>query len=163
DESLPDAIHGSAALEFTDDSPSTTPNARIVEELISYFDQSQSSSLPKVVVANGFESNLAQMCAKKLGDYTCATYFVSKSLRTDDQTKLFPTIAYQLATHFIPYAALLEAKLRRDPSLFRMSLKVQFKKLIVEPFLQVSVENKIDLGSCGHTVIIIDGLDEYAI
>lgn len=114
-----------------------------------------------MVVANDVKSNLAQICAKELEEYSCATFFVSKRFKTDNPAKLFTTIAQQLAIHFPPYASILEAKLRRNPSLLRQSLEHQFKELIVKPFTQLLDQGTTDFGS-PRKLIIIDGLDEYA-
>jgi hypothetical protein len=163
DESLPDAIHGSAARQFATVTPPTPQHARIVEALATHFGQPQTSLLPKVVILNGTKSNLAQMCAERLEEYSCATFFVSKQLGSDNPSKLFPTIAYQLASDssFPSYASLLEAKLRRRPSLLRMSLELQFKELIAEPFHQL-LSDRCAIDFDPPRLIMLDGLDEYA-
>ncbi|KAF7761901.1 hypothetical protein Agabi119p4_9893 [Agaricus bisporus var. burnettii] len=161
DESLPDAMHNSAARSLADITLPTTRCAGIIEELAAHFGQPQDSLLPNVVVANDVKSNLAQICAEELEEYSCATFFVSKRFKTDNPAKLFTTIASQLAIQFPPYASILEAKLRRNPSLLRQSLEHQFQELIVEPFNQLSDQVMTNFGS-PRKLIIIDGLDEYA-
>jgi hypothetical protein len=163
--SLPDAIHGSAARQFAAVAPPTPEHTRIIEALSTHFIQSRTSSLlPNLVVLNGPKSNLAQICAEKLEEFSCATFFVSKQFGTDDPAKLFPTIAYQLASDplFSRYASLLELKLRRKPSLLRMSLELQFKELIAEPFRQLLSDQGANDACSRRRVIVVDGLDEYS-
>ncbi|KAF7763450.1 hypothetical protein Agabi119p4_7987 [Agaricus bisporus var. burnettii] len=73
----------------------------------------------------------------------------------NDGTKAIITLSYQLAAKSAPYRQFIEGEIARDPSLLRSSMRVQFEKLIINPFIQ-----NPQLGSAHRIVIIIDGLDE---
>ncbi|KAJ7259343.1 hypothetical protein C8J57DRAFT_1185186 [Mycena rebaudengoi] len=66
---------------------------------------------------------------------------------------LFPTIAYQLATSIPGLSLPIQQAVETDKLVACRAMPVQFKRLILEPFLQV--------GPLGiRTVIVLDGLDE---
>lgn len=83
-----------------------------------------------------------------------ASVFFSFNGRNDG-TKAVITLAYQLAAKSEPYRLLIEREIDRDPSLLQSSISVQFKKLLIEPFI-----HNPSLNSAGRVLIIIDGLDE---
>jgi hypothetical protein len=83
-----------------------------------------------------------------------ASVFLSVDGRYDG-TKVFTTIAYQLAAKCEPYRQFVQNEIIRDPSLFRKQVPVQFDKFIVQPFIQWNLFNPPR-----RFVIIIDGLDE---
>ncbi|KAK7033743.1 hypothetical protein R3P38DRAFT_3264067 [Favolaschia claudopus] len=66
--------------------------------------------------------------------------------------KLFPTLAYQLATVCPPFKAALAPRVANDPALVGKSLSTQLQKLILEPYH--------DSASDHPFVMVIDGLDE---
>jgi hypothetical protein len=72
-----------------------------------------------------------------------------------DGSKAIVMLAYQIAAKNELYCQLIEHEINCDPSLLHASISVQFKKLIVEPFM-----NYTQCTSSGHVLIIIDGLDE---
>ncbi|KAF9444902.1 hypothetical protein P691DRAFT_676741, partial [Macrolepiota fuliginosa MF-IS2] len=64
------------------------------------------------------KSALAQTCAETLGkDKIGAVLFCSRHNRRDNPSRLIPTIAYQIAMKIKPVAIILDAKIRKDPSL----------------------------------------------
>ncbi|XP_006463207.1 hypothetical protein AGABI2DRAFT_186861 [Agaricus bisporus var. bisporus H97] len=73
----------------------------------------------------------------------------------NDGTKAIITLSYQLAAKSAPYRQFIECEIARDPSLLRSSMRVQFEKLIINPFIQ-----NPQLSSAHRIVFIIDGLDE---
>ncbi|KAF7773465.1 hypothetical protein Agabi119p4_5632 [Agaricus bisporus var. burnettii] len=83
-----------------------------------------------------------------------ASVFFSVNGRNDG-TKFFLTIAYQLAVKYEPYRQFIRNAINRDPSLLRKSLPAQFRKFIVDPFIDQHLFNPSQ-----RFVIIIDGLDE---
>ncbi|XP_006454945.1 hypothetical protein AGABI2DRAFT_176303 [Agaricus bisporus var. bisporus H97] len=74
----------------------------------------------------------------------------------NDGTKAIITLSYQLAAKSAPYRQLIECEIARDPSLLQSSMRVQFKKLIIEPFIHKSQL----LNSAERILVVVDGLDE---
>lgn len=107
--------------------------------------------------AGAGKSAIAQTCAEELEETLGATFFFSQPDRIDDPHRLFPTIAYQLATRNPSFAALVEDKLLHDRTLVSKSMKTQFRELIVAP-LRILEANGVDIGP--RRTVIIDGLDE---
>ncbi|EKM77967.1 hypothetical protein AGABI1DRAFT_129752 [Agaricus bisporus var. burnettii JB137-S8] len=83
-----------------------------------------------------------------------ASVFFSVNGRQDG-TKVFTTIAYQLATKYEPYRQFLRNEISRDPSLLRKSLPAQFRKFFVDPFIHQHLFSDLQ-----RFLVIIDGLDE---
>ncbi|KAF9445240.1 hypothetical protein P691DRAFT_676039, partial [Macrolepiota fuliginosa MF-IS2] len=81
-----------------------------------------------------------------------AVYFFSRPNGRYKYIEVIITLAYQLAIRFPGYQAIVTAKLAAEPDLLEKAPHVQFRKLIVQPLLQLPHERK-------H-VIILDGLDE---
>lgn len=104
------------------------------------------------------KSAVAQTCAERLEKESLgAAFFFSRPNERDDPQGFFTTIASQLTTHCRPYADLLEAKIRSNPSLISKSLGVQFRELIAVPFQELRAQG-MDIEN--ERLIIIDGLDE---
>ncbi|EKM76986.1 hypothetical protein AGABI1DRAFT_122279 [Agaricus bisporus var. burnettii JB137-S8] len=74
----------------------------------------------------------------------------------NDGTKAIITLSYQLAAKSAPYRQLIESEIARDPSLLQASMRVQFEKFIVEPFIHKSQL----LNSAERILVVVDGLDE---
>ncbi|KAF7773462.1 hypothetical protein Agabi119p4_5629 [Agaricus bisporus var. burnettii] len=83
-----------------------------------------------------------------------ASVFFSVNGRNNG-TKLFITIAYQLAVKYDPYRRFIQSEINRDPSLLRKSLPTQFQKFIIDPFIHYH-----RFSDSQRFLIIIDGLDE---
>jgi hypothetical protein len=83
-----------------------------------------------------------------------AAIFFSISGRSDGK-KTVLTLAYQLAVKCGPYRQFIRDQISLDPSLFRKSLSVQFKKFIVEPFVLKRI-----VEPSRRFLVVIDGLDE---
>ncbi|KAF8994422.1 hypothetical protein BDQ17DRAFT_1527917, partial [Cyathus striatus] len=71
-------------------------------------------------------------------------------------TKLFATIAYQLAKANENLRPYILAAIQRNPHIVDMPLEDQFRTLILKPCLSISREE------LHFTAIVIDGLDECA-
>ncbi|QRV96976.1 WD repeat-containing protein [Ceratobasidium sp. AG-Ba] len=84
-----------------------------------------------------------------------ANFFCSRQL-TDcrDVNRIIPTIAYQLAKFSYPFRYALSHALHKDPDLAKRRISEQYKKLMLEPLLEVTTSLPRDL------VIIIEALDE---
>ncbi|KAF5360698.1 hypothetical protein D9756_004441 [Leucocoprinus leucothites] len=151
-----EGVHDSAANEFAAESLPKTRHSSILEDLSTW---AQYSSPPfSSLWIIGPESNLAHLCANKLGDYLAASFFFSRELGVDDPTQFFLTIAYQLALHFPAYEALIDAKIRQSPGLVSKSLKIQFRELIARPFQQLRSRGETIDGP--RQIIIVNGLDD---
>ncbi|KAF5361023.1 hypothetical protein D9756_004444 [Leucocoprinus leucothites] len=150
------AAHDSAPNEFAAESLPRTRHGSIIEDLSTWAQLSSPSFSSLWVV--GPESNLAHICADRLGDYLAASFFFSRELGVEDPTQFFPTISYQLATHFPAYKALIDTKLHQSPGLLSKSLKTQFRELIVQPFEQLRTRGEASVGL--QQIIIVNGLEE---
>lgn len=102
------------------------------------------------------KSAIAQTCAERLGKKLGAAFFFSRSNSRDDSTRLFTSVAYQVAMRCKPYGDFLDKLVHRNPTLVEKSMPSQFQELLVAPIEVLQQEVK-DLTQC---VIIIDGLDE---
>ncbi|KAF7776470.1 hypothetical protein Agabi119p4_4863 [Agaricus bisporus var. burnettii] len=101
------------------------------------------------------KSAIMQSVAEKPPDgVVCASVFLSVNGRQDG-SKIFVTIAYQLAVKCELYRRFIQNEISRDPSLLRKSLSVHFQRFIVEPFIH---RHLFDLSN--RFLIIVDGLDE---
>ncbi|KAF9441546.1 hypothetical protein P691DRAFT_766161 [Macrolepiota fuliginosa MF-IS2] len=82
-----------------------------------------------------------------------AAIFLSDSPSRNDLSRLFVSVAHQLARRDVQYSVRVAEKLLADGGLLTKDLGTQFRKLIVEP-LSVLVPSEKKL------LVIIDGLDE---
>ena len=80
-----------------------------------------------------------------------ASFFCSRDyLNRKELKNIFPTLAYQLASHYPHFRSYIISIIKEDPTLVHTSLISQLEKLLVTPLLRTKI-------SC---VIVIDGLDE---
>ncbi|KAJ3554001.1 hypothetical protein NP233_g12517 [Leucocoprinus birnbaumii] len=94
-------------------------------------------------------------------DFLAAAVFLSntREAKRSDPLRIVPTIAYQLAMHSRYYLRLVTERIAGNPSVLDATLQVQFRKLLVEPFLQLAAHNIQPFGE-DHHLVVIDGLDE---
>ncbi|KAJ3575698.1 hypothetical protein NP233_g923 [Leucocoprinus birnbaumii] len=104
------------------------------------------------------KSAIAQSSAERLKEMSipCVAFFFSINGR-DRPERLFPTIAYQLATLFPDYREMIKRKIEQDKMLVRKSMPSQFRGLIVEPFKELIKAGQF---TAARIPIIVDGLDE---
>ncbi|KXN85224.1 hypothetical protein AN958_11499 [Leucoagaricus sp. SymC.cos] len=109
---------------------------------------------PAGVGKSAVAQSFAEYCIERgrLG----AAFFFSKLQARDRAAGLIPTIAYQLALRHPGYEMVISEIISRDPSLLDKNLRVQFRKLIAEPFSRQSSMPQLP----EPLVMIIDGLDE---
>ncbi|PPQ88234.1 hypothetical protein CVT25_005287 [Psilocybe cyanescens] len=112
--------------------------------------------------AGSGKSAIAQSIAELLwrlyqSQYAGSFFFAAgDNMGRGDGSKLFSTLAYQLAVQFPALMPFINDTLFKDPMLPMRSMEIQIKALIVDPLLQAS-------NWSSHTpTIIIDGLDECA-
>ncbi|CAE6460822.1 unnamed protein product [Rhizoctonia solani] len=91
--------------------------------------------------------------AKQLGACFFCSH-ISPDCRT--VSRIFPTIAYQLAEYSNPYRNKILEVLTDVPNIAQRSVAVQFKNLILEPLQSSSVKATLP----ADVVVIIDALDE---
>ncbi|KAJ3568957.1 hypothetical protein NP233_g5371 [Leucocoprinus birnbaumii] len=101
---------------------------------------------------------VAQSCAEVLEaeNKLMASLFFSRVNMRYDSNRVFTSIAYQIATEFPSFAAILDLKIRKDPLLPKKSLPKQFDELLVAPLRELGSDA---LGFEG-LLIVVDGLDE---
>ncbi|KAF9444907.1 hypothetical protein P691DRAFT_299567 [Macrolepiota fuliginosa MF-IS2] len=180
DSSLPEAAHDSSAR---DPPPSCLPGTRenyiktittwvrshnVTTSIQSGSVSGHGSSLHKLLWVSGpagvGKSAVAQTCAEALQESSelGAAFFFSIPNQRDDPTKLFTSIAYQLATRKLPatspYGVLLEEDIRKDPSVVKKSLEVQLHQLIIDPVMDLLERSCMTRSQ--RVVVIVDGLDE---
>lgn len=103
------------------------------------------------------KTTIAQTCAGKIGEALLgATFFFSRPNQIDDPDRFFPSIAYQIATKVKPFADILDERICNDLSMLTKTMEVQFRELIVLPFLELKERGVL----VQERVVIIDGLDE---
>jgi len=105
------------------------------------------------------KSAIAQTCAEKLketGHLGAAFFFTVK--KYNNPSRLFTSIAYQLATALSDYRAALDERISKDKSLVEKKIPFQFGSLIVEPIQELEKQGK----RVPPKAIFIDGLDECA-
>jgi hypothetical protein len=101
------------------------------------------------------KSAIMQTLAETLApSVTCLSFFFSRPNSRDDPKKVFPTLAYRLATVLPGYRRYIEEKLSMDPFFLAKTLEEQFKRLFIDP-----ITNKW-VGNVPRCVVFLDGLDE---
>ncbi|XP_006461556.1 hypothetical protein AGABI2DRAFT_118433 [Agaricus bisporus var. bisporus H97] len=156
-----------ACLEATKDSSARHPpprchpgtRLRIQDRLTQWlFNESDER---KMLWVRGFAGTGKSAVAQSFGDFCSdakrhgASYFFSRTTSRNKLDTVVPTIVYQLAITVPGYRPLIEHRLADDPLLLRNSPEVQFRKLIVEPFVTLLHQRPSQ-----SFVIILDGLDE---
>jgi len=105
------------------------------------------------------KSAIAQTCAEKLKEtgHLGAAFFFTVN-KHSNPSRLFTTIAYQLATTLPDYRTFIDERISRDKTLVERKMSFQFRSLIVEPIKELEKQGKRVLPEA----IFIDGLDECA-
>ncbi|KAF9444094.1 hypothetical protein P691DRAFT_678258, partial [Macrolepiota fuliginosa MF-IS2] len=87
-----------------------------------------------------------------------AAFFFSRTNNRNEPKTVIPTIAYQLAVHCRSYSTILADQLAGDPQLLKKAPRVQFKQLIVNPFLELQSHKQWRIQK--PFLVLLDGLDE---
>ncbi|KAJ3575086.1 hypothetical protein NP233_g1339 [Leucocoprinus birnbaumii] len=87
-----------------------------------------------------------------------AAFFFSRTRKQNDPSRVFISIAYQLATVNGDFRHFVNQQLIQDWSLLDKDMRTQFRKLLVEPLTSLKLQNKLEK----KLLIIVDGLDECA-
>jgi len=103
------------------------------------------------------KSAIAQTCAEKLKEtgHLGAAFFFTVN-KHSNPSRLFTTIAYQLATTLPDYRTSIDERISRDKTLVEKKMLSQFRSLIVEPIQELEKQGK----RVQPKVVFIDGLDE---
>ncbi|KAK6969402.1 NACHT domain-containing protein [Favolaschia claudopus] len=157
--SAADATHD-AAESFTH--PPCHPNTRlkILDDLTTW-SQDTSDSASQILWMHGpagtGKSAIVQSFCEQLQDRASlgASFFFKRGHPSrGNSTKLWPTIAYQLALISPSFKAAIAMRLISDPALVDKSLNAQLQRLLIDPYHEADASNDSSL------VIVIDGLDE---
>jgi len=103
------------------------------------------------------KSAIAQTCAEKLKEtgHLGAAFFFTVN-KHSNPSRLFTTIAYQLATTLPDYRTSIDERISRNKTLVEKKMLSQFRSLIVEPIQELEKQGK----RVQPKVVFIDGLDE---
>ncbi|KAG8726138.1 hypothetical protein FRC11_000768, partial [Ceratobasidium sp. 423] len=88
------------------------------------------------------------------GQLAAGFFCTRTSTECRDATRIFPTIAYQLARLFTPFQSALCRVLEKDKDIASLNTATQFSRLIKQPLLEV--KDKL----ANNLVVVIDALDE---
>ena len=104
------------------------------------------------------KSAIAKSCAEKTAEKgrLGASFFFSRTQHVDDPKRFFITIAHQLIQKVDDYRRVLGSRIQHNQDLHTKGLDVQFRELIIEPFLQLAGQNM----DVQDKTVIIDDLDE---
>ena len=103
------------------------------------------------------KSAIAQTCAEKLKDtgHLGAAFFFTVD-KHSNPSRLFTTIAYQLAITLPDYRTSIDERILKDKTLVEKKMPSQFRSLIVEPIQELRKQGK----KVQPKAVFIDGLDE---
>ncbi|KAF9450019.1 hypothetical protein P691DRAFT_726831 [Macrolepiota fuliginosa MF-IS2] len=87
-----------------------------------------------------------------------ASFFFSRQSHINNPDWVIPTLVYQLATKYRQYKHIITQRLVDDPLILEKNRRVQFRKLIIEPFRILMIEYPDTIRE--PLLIILDGLDE---
>ncbi|KAJ3556572.1 hypothetical protein NP233_g11945 [Leucocoprinus birnbaumii] len=89
-----------------------------------------------------------------------AAFFFSRPNGRDKSKTVIPSLVYQLCLHCPAYKVIVIEIIVNDPQLLQKAVGIQFKRLLIEPFVQLKMKGH----PCSRQplVIILDGLDECA-
>ena len=160
--SIVDAAHDSSVTESYKSSCFEGTRTQHIDDITAWttgINQSQKHHLLWMWGPAGVgKSAIAKSCAEKTAEEGMlgASFFFSRTQHVDDPLRFFTTIAYQLTMEIDEYRKALDLKIQHNPTLPSKGLDVQFRELIIKPFLELAKRN-VDVQ---EKTVIIDGLDE---
>ncbi|KAF8806742.1 hypothetical protein BYT27DRAFT_7100444 [Phlegmacium glaucopus] len=114
--------------------------------------------------AGAGKSAIAQSIAELCYDakILAASFFFSRTaVGRNDESRLIPTLVYQLCLSMPAIRKYVEDTIERDPLVLSRSLEAQIRSLVAEPIRRALLDEKDAMSlRSGPKVIIIDGLDE---
>jgi len=104
--------------------------------------------------------SIAELCHKS--NLLAASFFFSRTAAgRSDESRLIPTLVYQLRLSMPAIRKYVEDTIERDPLVLLQSSEAQIRSLVVDPLSRALLDEKDALSlRSGPTLIIIDGLDE---
>ncbi|RXW23593.1 hypothetical protein EST38_g2267 [Candolleomyces aberdarensis] len=160
----PNALHDS---EYRFDPPKCDEDTRVevTGELMGWVQDRESPQrlLCMTGAAGSGKSALQQTVAEQCSglDILTSTFFFSSTDPTRNTVSaVIPTIAYQLGSVHPTLQEAISAAVKKDPLIFKKSLKTQMHRLIIRPFEDLTrAIPKPELAALPYA-ILIDGLDE---
>ncbi|KAF8801253.1 hypothetical protein BYT27DRAFT_7310893 [Phlegmacium glaucopus] len=114
--------------------------------------------------AGAGKSAIAQSIAELCHDANilAASFFFSRTaVGRNDESRLIPTLVYQLCLSIPAIRKYVEDTMERDPLVLSRSLEAQIRSLMVDPLRHALLDDKDAMSlHSGPKVIIINGLDE---
>ncbi|KND87332.1 Vegetative incompatibility protein HET-E-1 [Tolypocladium ophioglossoides CBS 100239] len=159
---LPVAAGASFDSYAEEQNPTCLPNTRIelLDQIIEWAENSRAES---IFWLNGMagtgKSTISRTIAKSFdgtGNLGASFFFKRGEGDRGNSSKLFTTIAAQLAASRPAIAPHIKNAIDSDSAIGNKGLRQQFDKLILQPLSKVSP----NAGKAGCTVILIDALDE---
>ncbi|RFU81388.1 vegetative incompatibility het-e-1 [Trichoderma arundinaceum] len=159
---LPVALGASFDSRAEEQNPTCLSNTR-VEFLDQVMDWAKDPHTEAIFWLNGMagtgKSTISRTIARSLastGHLGASFFFKRGEADRGSSTKLFTTIAAQLAAKKPAIAVYIKNAIDTDPMISDKGLKEQFERLILQPFSMVS----LNTGKAEPLVIVIDALDE---
>ena len=162
DNSIPAAAHDSYETESYKSSCHEGTRMQHIDDITAWTTRINQSQQHRLLWMHGpagvGKSAIAESCAEKTAKQRRlgASFFFSRTQHVDDPKRFFTTIAHQLVQKVDEYRRVLGSRIQHNQDLYTKGLDVQFRELIIAPFLELAERN---MGVQDKTVII-DGLDE---
>ena len=160
--SIIDAAHDSAVTESYKSSCFEGTQTQHIDDITAWTTNRNQSQQHRLLwmwgPARVGKSAIAKSCAEKTAKEgrLGASFFFSRTQHVDDSLRFFTTIAHQLTMEIDEYRKTLDLKIQHNPTLPSKGIDVQFRELIIEPFLELAGKNV----NMEDKTVIIDGLDE---
>jgi len=104
--------------------------------------------------------SIAELCHKS-NLLAASLFFSHAAAGRSDESRLIPTLVYQLCLSMPAIRKYVEDTIERDPLVLLRSSEVQIRSLVVDPLSRALLDEKDALSfHSGPKLIIIDGLDE---
>ena len=102
---------------------------------------------------------IAELCSE--ADLLAASFFFSTFITSTDESRLIPTLVYQLCLSMPAIRKYVEDTIEQDPSVLSGSLQAQMSSLMIDPLRRALLDDKDAMSlRSSPKIIIIDGLDE---
>ncbi|KAF8801499.1 hypothetical protein BYT27DRAFT_6794889 [Phlegmacium glaucopus] len=161
----PGAFHNSAERY---DPPKCHPSTRVavLQHIMTWINDLQKLCLfmwlygPAGAGKSAIAQSVAELCHN--ANILAASFFFSRTAAgRNDESRLIPTLVYQLCLSMPAIRKYVEGTIERDPLVLSRSLEAQIRSLVADPIRRALLDegDAIALRS-GPKLIIIDGLDE---
>ena len=161
----PGAFHNSSERY---DPPKCHPSTRVavLQHIMTWINDLQKLTFfmwlygPAGAGKSAIAQSIAELCHN--ANILAASFFFSRTaVGRSDESRLIPTLAYQLCLSMPAIRKYVEDTMEQDPLVLSRSLEAQISDLVVDPLRRALLDEKdaISLLS-GPKIIIIDGLDE---